>query len=232
MSQTLRRIVLVTSTFIAVLSFGGNADANPIVVGGSSSHNCFPFSCAYLGISEYQQVYSSTAFGQAVSIDQMTFFELAGSGLSLEAGTFTFSLSYTSKAVNALSTLPSDNVGAGSTTVFNGSLPGLVSGELVIPFSAPFIYDPSLGNLLLTVDASGTSGGSGYLTADYSGAVTSRAYVSSTYGNVADPAGLTTEFAATAVPEPATLPLVLSGMLCLGFFQWRRKRTAAARAGR
>jgi hypothetical protein len=80
----------------------------------------------------------------------------------------------------------------------------------------PFLYDPSLGNLLLDISVTGGSGGSGAAFEDSEGTGTSLArYQNFGSGNGLG-YGLVTEFDSTAsmanTPEPGTLPL----MACLG----------------
>ena len=77
-------------------------------------------------------------------------------------------MSTTNKSVDGLSLAFADNIGANQTTVVNGNVQvsssnALVVGgstkafDIVITFTTPFVYNPSLGNLL--VDSRTISGG-------------------------------------------------------------------------
>ncbi len=217
---------VVVMALAAITGFCGDASATTVVVGTGADTNCYPFVC-YFG-SEYQQVYSAAAFSSTIPINGLVFYETRPS--IPEAGTFTISLSYTSTAVNALSTNLADNIGDGSTTVFSGSLPATANGKLVLPFSTTFTYDPTLGNLLLTAIVTGnpTDGWTGSFDADSSG-VTSRAFNLSNGDVSTDYRGLITGFITTPtdVPLPAGLPLFATGLGALGLYGWRRKAAAA-----
>ena len=78
-----------------------------------------------------------------------------------------------------------------------------------------FDYDPTQGNLLMTIVISGASDvADGYYDADNTGSVTSRAYFGTTQG--ADSTGLVTGFNDVGVPEPGSLLLLGSVLLGLG----------------
>jgi hypothetical protein len=219
----------VLGALSAALAFGGSASA-ATVVGIANGGNCIPFACGSFGVLEYQQVYSSTDFSGSMSINDIIFYTTNNVGTVPENGTFQLSLSYTPMAVNGLFINLASNIGTGSTTVFTGSLPALVSGELVIPFSTSFVYDPSLGNLLLTVVASGISGGSSGFDAGSGAGIFSRAYQQGTNTFVDNGYGLVTGFddSVSATPLPAAFPLFATGLGALGLLGWRRKRKDAA----
>jgi hypothetical protein len=230
---------------ILVLVFGGSASAGTVIIGTADSANGdFVGNSVYIantfGATEYQQVYGSTDFSGSLSINGIIFYDTLYTATTTtpESGTFTFSLSYTTVPVNGLSTNFASNIGTGSTTVFTGSLPAIVSEELVIPLSTSFVYNPSLGNLLLTVTASGLSGGSGALDSDNGDSdnggrngsgLFSRAYQVAD-GTGADDGGLVTGFEGgqLATPLPATFPLFATGLGAMGLLGWRRKRKDAA----
>lgn len=123
--------------------------------------NIFPFS---LGISyRYQQVYSSSEFDSTdpVLITEIRFRPdfVSGSSFSTTLPDVQINLSTTGMAPDSLSSNFADNVGPDDTIVSDGSLPlssnatgaGPLDFDIVIPLSAPFLYDPLGGNLLLDV---------------------------------------------------------------------------------
>ena len=227
-----RSIIHVILTLSAVLAFDGTARSATVIVGTPSPDpgggNCLPFNCpSYFQLNEYQQVYSSAAFSGSILIDHIIFYNYATIDYlfaTFASGNFKLLLSYTPKPVNGLNTNLTENVGSDSTTVFYGSLPALAGGELVIPLSTSFMYDPLGGNLLLQILISGTIvDGPGFLVVDNSGDVTSSAYNAPNYTSSI---GLVTGFESSpsAAPLPAALPLFVTGLGALGLLGWRRKR--------
>lgn len=185
----------------------------PAVVGNG---DCIPFGCpATFGTTTYQQVYSSAAFSGSIDINTIAFFNTEYlNGGKPASGTYGLSFSYTSKAVGALDTVnPANNITSGSQAFFSGSLPGISGGELTFAGSS-FLYNPTLGNLLLTVSVS--SGADGGLFLDmYDSSLqigppqTSRAYFGEWDGGN-DFIALVTEF--DNVPEPNTMLLLAIGI--------------------
>lgn len=134
-----------------------------------------PFNLGALGgISEsrYQQVYDASAFLTAFgsgpkSITGIKFRPDAAAGYAFGSTTLTevlIRLSTTDKNSDGLSTTFADNVGLDETTVIDGSITlessdtdadGLLGGprafDIAISFTTPFIYDPTVGNLLLDI---------------------------------------------------------------------------------
>lgn len=184
--------------------------ANPVTVGVASTGNCYPFMCNDSGASSgpsihYQQVYSASAFSGPTQINSLTFFRVLaaqfGGTSTVLAGNYRVSLSTTTRAVNGLSANLASNIGSDNMVIFNGNLGGLSSTpSFTITASAPFFYDPSLGNVLLDIvvtdqTAVFNGSGNGYNDADARGVVTTRAYafVGSASGPV-DVFGLVTLF--------------------------------------
>ena len=190
--------------------------------------NCIPFGCdASYGINTYQQVYSSSAFSGVNPFNQVSFF--LGQAGSLDSGTYDIYFSYTSQPVNGLSSAsPSDNIGADETLFGSYTLPG-GSAPSTLTFSGnTFSYDPTMGNLLMTIDMSGVVDGGSYLSdnvafydADDTGTVTSRAYFGSTQN--ADSTGLVTGFDdVSSVPEPAHVVYLLGLLMVIAVAARRR----------
>jgi hypothetical protein len=210
------------------------AFAGPLVVGApADSYNCFPFGCAYA--AQYQQVYNAGQFGGPITITGLDFYNtIKNSGAtSMNSGNWSISLSTTSADWNSLSTTFASNLGADNTTVFNGDLyqPWAFGDTLRINFTTPFTYDPSAGNLLLNVVASGTSEPGGGLWFDdqeqstYLGRVYYN-YLQTTNG-VESGVGLVTGFETgdtTATPEPSSFLLMGSGLLAAAGMIRRKMR--------
>jgi hypothetical protein len=197
------------------------------VVGTANSNNCLPFSCAGLfGTNTYQQVYSSSAFTGVTSFNQIDF-SLFQAG-SLDSGSYNIDFSYTSKAVNGLSnSSPSANIGAGETSFGSYTLGGGAAPSTLTFTGNIFTYDPTMGNLLMTINLSGVSDPVVYAfyNADGSGTVTSRA-VFGTGRSVLDSIGLVTRFDDTVVtPEPTSQLLFGTGLVVLALAA-RRKSLA------
>lgn len=210
------------------------------IVGSSNTNNCFPFGCSVEG-GEYQQIYSSAAFPDSISIKSLTFYNTVSfTGASaLASGSFNLYLSTTTAAVGALSTNLASNIGGDQILVYSGTLPGSSPSPICAeaPFNAPqgncqfvqfnfilsknFDYDPADGNLLLTVISPEWSSSGPILYLDavfaYSSPLTSRQYGGNYDGNLST--GLVTGFNAIApVPLPAAAWLFLSGLGMLGIF--------------
>jgi hypothetical protein len=206
---------------------GSQPSAGPTdpIVGVADSENCIPFSCdAGYGITTYQQVYSSAAFSGVTPFNQISFFLNPSFTGDLDSGTYDIYFSYTSQAVNGLSSAdPSDNIGADETLFGDYTLSGGVAPSTLTFSGSTFDYDPTMGNLLMTIDISGAVDGSlAFYDSDETATVTSRAYFGATQG--ADGVGLVTGFASSSIPEPSTFALLGTGIALLGFRRPRNRR--------
>ena len=202
-------------------------DASDPIVGTANVSNCIPFACeASFGINTYQQVYSESAFSGLTPFDQINFFNafFSGPGL-LDSGTYDIYFSYTSKAVDGLSAAsPSDNISADETLFGAYTLPGGSAPSTLTFNGTTFAYDPTLGNLLMTITTSGVVDGDAYYKADSTGSVTSRAYFGAATG--ADAVGLVTSFndVPSSVPEPAAIALLATVLAFAGPSLLKRRR--------
>jgi hypothetical protein len=144
-------------------------DAPPTTIGtveGNRGGNIFPFGGTAPGTSfpatTYQQVYLGSPFGPSqirltaaeffVSPTQSTIFTR-----EVVSASYTFSMSTTTKAVEALDTVNlASNVGANPQVVFSGTIgPGaIIDSQFRVTFSNPFSFAPASGNLLLQIGRS------------------------------------------------------------------------------
>jgi len=234
-----RKLLSTTASLAVALTMAtfsvASSSAAGIVIGAPgdpNQGNCFPFGCTYTP-SQYQQVYSSSAFTGPININEISFYNHNYADGIVNSGTYTISLSTTSASVYSLSSTFSANLGADNTTVFNGSLPALtggVGGQLNIFLGSSFSYDPSMGNLLLNVNVGSITNSSSYA---YLDVVTGSGLVSRNYGgNVDTDYGLVTGFdvATSAVPEPTTWAMMLVGFAGLGFAGMRASRKGSVAA--
>ncbi len=203
----------------------------------------FPFDLgeALLPSMRYQQVYASSDFATRmplggyisairfdIATDQNGGHPFVGTLPNLQ-----INLSTTTMAIDGLSTVFAQNVGADDSMVFGPSSITLSDGgfggaDIIIRFGTPFFYDPSAGNLLMDVRNFGGGSTSPFNANDSPGDTVSSIWalsVGDTAGRL-QTTGLITVFEVTPVPEPATWSLLLLGSLSLCFVARRRmKRT-------
>jgi hypothetical protein len=216
--RTVKNLFVVVA---CVLICGAPAFADSITVGGSGdplNGDCAPFGC----VLEYQQVYGAGQFSSAITIGALTFFNNNFVPGSIASANYTISLSTTTAAVNGLNGTFADNLGGDNQVFFSGALGGPIgpANQFTITGTS-FVYDPSNGNLLLTVSKDGGEFDFGLFldfTSNAPEGMFSRAYG---FGNsgiadfVENDTGIVTQFSSpvvTAVPEPASLWLLVAGM--------------------
>ena len=220
MAVVAMHVVTVSSGYASTLVIGNPPDAG----------NCFPLGCQ-IWAPQYQQVYASSDFSSPIMISGLTFYNTLGQANNgFDTGTYSFSLSSTSKAVDGLdlSNL-NNNIGANNTLVFSGTLPQgpiPVGGSATVTFSTPFTYDPGSGlNLLLYIQSPNPGLSLSFFDADNgnAGGLFSRAMTPGCCFGTSD-WGLVTGFV-TSAPEPATLFLVGVGIGFVGVTRnYRRNR--------
>jgi len=202
--------------------------AYAVVIGSADTSNSIPFGSTGGGFF-YQQAYSSTNFGNPININEITFYNTISPGGFRMTGTFDLFLSVTSAAIPTFDTGAFTFPDASFTNVFHGSLPALSNGRLdfnLLPSS--FLYDPSQGNLVLTVksfDAATVGTDSSkwlFLDADRNVGITNARFSAF---SIDFNQGLVTGFNdPPPAPLPAALPLFAGGAGVLGFLGWRRRR--------
>lgn len=205
---------------VAIASLAAT-DAQAVLVGtpGLPGQSVgFPFGANPGG--RYQQVYDSSLFtGGAVSVTGLSFYS-ASTPAALASGSFTLSLSTTSRGVDQLAAPFDSNVGSDSAAVFSGALPALSGGQLTFTLATPFTYQPAAGNLLLDVQSAASTTPGAFFSTDSS--VASSRLFSTGAALTPDPRALVTNIitvpavgGGVAVPEPASLALVGAGLLGL-----------------
>jgi len=225
-----------------------HAQKNITVGTASTADNVFPFGVErpsdlpdFAAGGEYQEIYSSTAFNSAVPLT-ISAISFASSnrynGVPVTATyNVTIGLSNTSASIgfpNTVSTNFAANRGANFATVFSGSITAILKGnntfDLTFP-TAPFLFNPSQGNLLFDVVVNKTTQGTGPASfLDTASFDTQRVYQSFGTGQPStDQHGLFTQFTVTPAPVPETSTTVSFGLLLalgVGAVAVKRKRRA------
>ena len=219
---------LAQGTFRVVPSAQANVEGN------SSSADLFTTSARQM-----TQVYSASEFGfspGASGLVTSVAFRFDGSTAQSFNGLWPFlgiTLSTTTQSPDLLSPIFVNNGGADSVQVFAGSffIRGTNTGifprtfEVQIPFSTPFWYDPSRGNLSMYI-SSPFSGPAGLILDAHDSPGDAIGRVFGPDGQVSgtvDTLGLITRFGITEVPEPGAGMLLILGLFTAAALSRRRR---------
>ena len=220
--------LFATAALLGTALAGMPVQAASVTIGTARTGSAFPFGAnAYLGGYYSQQIFRASSFAAPIGIDNVTFFQTLYPG-SANTGTYRVFLSTTKfndiANFDINTTIPYAD--PSYTKVFDGVLPTVASGKLSLTLTTAFDYQPSLGNLLLTVfNPTLASNGTGYFDADNRTTATNFRFSAYPY-NLNQ--GLVTQFSGTAiaaVPEAATWGLLIVGFGLVGATA-RRRRSA------
>ena len=211
--------------------------AHALVIGTGDTENFLPFGDPTIPVSLYQQVYNSSNFAGLIDITSISFYNSVGNtGGAPRSDTFRIFLSVTSTPVGGvLGFDPS------ATIVFQGQVPAPANGRLDFTGLPAFHYDPSQGNLLVTIQnflngspASPTPGSPLNLALNFDSNADTMFSINIPGGaGVPATRGLVTGFNDVANPVPvpavgAAIPLLVAGGGLVGYR--RRRKTAKAAA--
>lgn len=238
---------------LACLSFASNLLGDLIVspnpaanVEGNLDSN-LPFSTAAYSFpsQRYQQVYGSAEFASVSGPQLITGIAFrpdgsTGNAFTEQLNSIQINLSTTLAQPDNLSAFFANNVGIDDTLVhsgpmvlssaFTGPMGGPKDFDITINFTTPFLYDSSLGNLLLDVRAF-----SGSSIRPFDAILSASDNVSrvmtfinqnanSPSGNIVDTVGLATRFSLVAIPEPSTIVLTALGALIVAPLRRRKSK--------
>ena len=213
----------------ASLLFGSAANANySVTVGNANDGNCYPFVCAASdGITLYQQIYNQDNFSNSayiLSFNYNLFTEFGYGSDLMDSATYTIGFSTLPDYI--LSTDPTANIGPDYKEFGVFSLSGY-SPEILSFKGSPFFYDPSQGNLLMTVQISDLLSPGAYASTYYN----SDRFTDNTYrlfGNTMQyaldgGAPVTTFNLTSSLPAPTPLPLLGVGAAYSFSRKYRRR---------
>jgi hypothetical protein len=147
---SVKRVLQAAATALFIAAAWSPAQALVIGTADPGKADAIPFGQT-IGGSVYQQVYNATNFSSSMLIDQITFYNSSAPGGTPMTGNFDIYLSVTNAPVGGLPTDVPAGFPGSLSKVFSGSLPSLSNGRLDFDLLSSFFYDPTKGNLLLTI---------------------------------------------------------------------------------
>ena len=192
------------------------------VVFGNLTHR--EFSAAPLGttsggtasyVGQYQQIYASSAFQGASFISQIAF----SSYYLNDPGDVNYVLSIGLGVTTRTPTNPGTGFSREANPLFSATFVAYVTSDvhdwdIIIDLPTPFLYDSTLGNLLLDVNVTSASGRAAMATWYLAGqGIVTVAEISKVGTSINSLAGYgqVTQFTVTPVPEPVTAALLFLG---------------------
>jgi PEP-CTERM motif len=215
--------------------------ASPNVGGDAGSDAAFNVAATLWPTMRYQQIYGASDFTRrmpdggyinGLRLDVASTIH-GGRPFAVTLPAIQFNLSTTTRAVDGLSAVFSENVGADDTVVRGLSALTLEDrqnggADIIITFDTPFFYDPREGNLLLDIFNFGGGSSSPFNANRAANDTTSSVYSAGSVNDssgIPNTIGLVTIFTVTPVPEPSSLVLIgLAVSLAAGFHFRRHKR--------
>ncbi len=212
----------------------GTVLGSSLTIGSDNGSSAFPFGGPFYGNTgtEYQEAYSGSDFSGPISITGIDFFLANGFSGSLYGGTYTLSLSVINSDIGSLSSSDlAGNIGSDDTVFESVALSGAAPDMLTFT-GAPFLYNPSEGNLLLDISVAGGSGGNGVAFEENEGGDSLARYQN--FGtNNGEGYGLVTQFdssSAANAPEPGMLALLACGLAAMALAGRLRRRSSWRRS--
>jgi len=197
--------------------------ADSIVLGTDSGGNADPFAGPFSGFpgTEYQEAYAASNFSGPISITSVNFLLEPGySGTTLNSATYQVSFSTIAANIDDLSgTDLQSNLGEDDAVFSTVNLSGTAPATLTFT-GGPYLYDPSLGNLLLDIQISEVTSSGSAAFEDGNGDGPPGIVRYSNLYNGTTGFGMVTEFGYSAsknlsnldIPEPSTLILFGCGL--------------------
>jgi PEP-CTERM motif-containing protein len=215
---------------LAAALVAGSAALSPaqaLVIGVADSANSIPFGGTTGGYT-YQQVYNGASFSSSMTIQEISFYDTLYPGGTARPGVFDIYLSTTTAPIASFDTSNGTSVpyfDSSFTSVFHGTLPQLMSNSLDFNLSTFFDYDPSKGNLLLTIRSSDLLEGNNlFLDVDKNNGVMNSRFSAYPYDwNEGLVTGFNTSVA-SAVPEPSTWAMLMIGFAGIGLLARKKRR--------